>query len=72
MADLSTIQALVKRLSGVKDPRGPVGILGRGKNIYNTTSHAAHKGGGSQYGRPKGSGKKQAAIRRLNGNRSAR
>lgn len=35
-----------------KDVRGPVGIFARGKNVYNGSSHAAHSGGGLQYGRP--------------------
>lgn len=36
----------------MKDSRGPVGILSRGKPIYNGGSNAAHMGGGPQFGRP--------------------
>lgn len=46
---------LQKRLQGIQDPRSSRGIASRGKNVYNATSHAAHHGGGIQFGRPKGS-----------------
>ncbi len=46
--------AVTRRLGGLQDHRGPVGILSRGKNIYNGVSSAAHRGGGPQFGRPKG------------------
>lgn len=49
-----TQQALERRLSGVQDHRSMVGILSRGKNIYNGGSSAAHRGGGPQFGRPTG------------------
>ena len=52
---------LVRRLSGVKDSRGKIGIFSRGANIYNGGSKAAHKGGGVQYGRPR----KEAIERRM-------
>lgn len=43
----------VDKLRGKQDPRGPVGILSRGKPIYGGFSNAAHRGGGPQFGRPK-------------------
>lgn len=46
-------EALQRRLKGIQDSRGPVGILARGKNIYNGASTAAHSGGGAQFGRPR-------------------
>lgn len=45
-------EALLKRIQGQKDPRGPVGELARGKNVYKGVSNRAHSGGGLQYGRP--------------------
>ncbi len=45
--------AIQKRLTGIQDSRGPVGIAARGANIYRGGSHAAHSGGGPQYGRPR-------------------
>lgn len=45
--------ALHRRLLGQKDPRGPVGMFSRGKNIYAGGSHKAHQGGGTQFGRPR-------------------
>ena len=65
---------MMKKLMGLQDAKGMRGILSRGKNIYNSTSNAAHSGGGQQYGRPKGSKTKKknpyqmAAARRLNKN----
>lgn len=53
--------ALLRRLSGVKDSRGKIGMFSRGKNVYNGVSSAAHKGGGIQFGRPK----KAALERRM-------
>ena len=61
-----------KKLMGLQDAKGMRGILSRGKNVYNSTSNAAHSGGGIQYGRPKGSKTKKqgiyqaAATRKLN------
>lgn len=55
---------LAKMLTGIQDARGSRGIASRGKNIYNSTSHAAHKGGGTQYGRPKGA--KDTEKRKIN------
>ncbi len=46
-------EALVRRLQGIQDSRGKVGIYSRGKNIYKGGSSSAHKGGGVQFGRPK-------------------
>lgn len=65
--------AIKRRLSGVQDARSMVGILGRGKNIYPGGSSAAHRGGGPQFGRPKGAGDKvpkRSAIRRRLAQRS--
>jgi hypothetical protein len=53
--------ALQRKLMGVPDARGPVGILSRGANVYRGTSLHAHSGGGPQYGRPR----KAAAMRRF-------
>jgi len=53
-----------------QDARGPVGILSRGANIYNSGSNAAHMGGGPQYGRPRNGSPQQfenAIARRLGG-----
>lgn len=52
---------LAKRLSGIKDSRSTQGIVSRGANIYKGASMSAHKGGGSQFGRPK----REAVLRRL-------
>jgi hypothetical protein len=52
---------LMRRLSGVKDSRGKIGIFSRGANIYNGGSKAAHQGGGVQFGRPR----KEAIERRM-------
>ena len=57
--------AALRRLQGVKDARGPVGIKARGKNVYNGGSRAAHSGGGVQFGRPS----KNAIRRRMQGRR---
>ena len=59
--DVDVNSDLVRRLSGVKDSRGKIGIFSRGANIYNGGSKAAHKGGGVQYGRPR----KEAIERRM-------
>lgn len=53
--------SFLKEIYGGKNSNGKIGMLARGKNIYDSTSGAAHKGGGSQYGRPK----KKAIARRL-------
>lgn len=45
------------------DPRGMLGMLSRGANVYNAGSLAAQQGG-PNIGRPAGS-MQQAAIRRL-------
>lgn len=52
---------LLKKLSGVKDSRSTQAIFSRGANIYNSGSHAAHKGGGQQFGRPR----REAVLRRM-------
>lgn len=44
---------MLKRLNGEQDSRSMIGMLSRGKNIYNGGSKAAHSGGGAQFGRPK-------------------
>jgi hypothetical protein len=49
---LSSLLKQIQTLQGIKDQRGPVGILSRGKNVYGAGgSLAAQKGGGPQYGR---------------------
>jgi hypothetical protein len=53
-----------KLLRGVPDSRSTQGIMSRGNNVYNGASLAAHKGGGVQFGRPKGP-TKEAIQRRL-------
>ena len=71
MADTGFLEQLMKQiqtLQGMKDSRGPQGILSRGKNVYNATSHAAQSGGGMQYGRyPYDIPNQQAIQRRLFG-----
>lgn len=49
------MDAVRRRLAGVRDSRGMSGIMGRGKNIYANGTYAAHSGGGPQFGRPRGS-----------------
>jgi hypothetical protein len=49
---LEELMKTMKALQGVPDSRGLQGILSRGKNVYNSTSTAAHMGGGMQFGRP--------------------
>ncbi len=41
-----------KRMSGIKDPRGRVGIFARGKVVYGGGSTAAHHKTGYGMGRP--------------------
>jgi hypothetical protein len=48
---LQQIMKQMQLLQGLKDSRGPQGILSRGANIYNAGSLAAQQGGGLQYGR---------------------
>lgn len=53
-ADMGVLESILKRiqtLQGLQDSRGPVGIMSRGKNVYNGASQAAQSGGGMQYGR---------------------
>lgn len=45
-------EALKRRMSGIKDSRGPQGIASRGKNVYNSGSNAARTSGGPGIGRP--------------------
>lgn len=54
--------ALQKRLFGQQDSRGPVGMLARGKNVYNGASMAAHSGGGPQFGRPRSVNSQQENV----------
>lgn len=64
----TTDQKAIDNLRGIKDSRGPIGILSRGKNIYNGGSTAAHSGGGPQFGRPANGSMQQhdnAIARRL-------
>lgn len=62
MATLDSIEALLKkRQLGVRDSRGIVGILSRGKNVYRGGTPNAHSGGGPQFGRPS----KDTVLRRL-------
>lgn len=51
----------MRRLMGLKDARGKVGMYSRGKNVYRGGTHAAHAGGGVRYGRPP----KEALARRM-------
>lgn len=54
MADPLDAQAqVIQRLQGLKNAKGPVGIMARGNTIYNGTSNAAQSGpGGPDMGRP--------------------
>jgi hypothetical protein len=59
--------AIQRRLRGIHEPAGMVGILGRGRNVYGGGSNVAHSGGGPQFGRPVGAkdvSPMQAAIHR--------
>ena len=61
------IEAVRRRLQGMKDPRSKTGIMSRGLNVYANGTYAAHTGGGPQFGRPVGSrdvNHLQAAINR--------
>jgi hypothetical protein len=61
-ATLNSIEELLKKQQlGVRDSRGMVGILSRGKNVYRGGVPNAHSGGGPQYGRPSN----DAVLRRL-------
>jgi len=76
LSSIDPLKKEVTRMQGIQsqDARGPVGILSRGKNIYNHGSNAAHMGGGPQFGRPRNGSMQQfenAIARRLgqsNGN----
>jgi hypothetical protein len=63
------MEAVRQRLQGLVDPRGSQGTLMRGRTIYKGGVPHAHRGGGRQFGRPKGSGDmnplQSAARRRL-------
>jgi len=65
---MSVPEDMLKKLQGIKDSRGSVGMLSRGKNMY-PGGNAAQQGGGPQFGRPKGTGQIgsyiNAAKRRL-------
>lgn len=47
-------EAIQRRLRGIQDPRGKVGMFGRGKPVFRGGATSPHSGGGPQYGRPKG------------------
>lgn len=50
------MDAVQRRLQGQRDPRSLIALLMRGRNIYKGTTNSAQLGGGSQFGRPVGSG----------------
>lgn len=50
------VDAVRRRLQGMTESSGMVGILGRGRNTYKGGLSAAHSGGGMQFGRPVGKG----------------
>lgn len=54
-------KTLLNKLQGIPDSRSAKAIFSRGKNVYSGVSHAAHSGGGVQFGRPK----KAAILRRI-------
>lgn len=60
---MSVPEDMMKKLMGIKDSRGPVGMLARGKNMY-PGGGPAQSGGGVQFGRPKGSTNLVAAAKR--------
>ena len=64
---MNSKDALLRRLSGIKDSRGAVGIAARGKNIYRGGSRAAHSGGGIQFGRPRKGSISRRMRKRQNG-----
>jgi len=45
-------EAVMKMLQGLKDSRGPVGMLARGKNMYPAGNNAQSGPGGPDMGRP--------------------
>lgn len=50
---VNPMEEVAKRMQGLKDARGPEGILSRGNTVYNGTSNAAQSGpGGADMGRP--------------------
>lgn len=67
------VDAVRRRLQGIVDPRGTVGILSRGKNVYMGGLPHARSGGGPGIGHPVGSGdvnKLASAMKRRMGQRS--
>lgn len=46
------IEEVAKRMQGLKDSRGPVGMLARGKNMYPGGNNAHSGPGGPDMGRP--------------------
>lgn len=64
------VDAVRRRLQGIVDPRGTVGMLSRGRNVYLGGLPHARTGGGPRIGRPVGSGdvnKMASAMRRRMG-----
>lgn len=66
------IDAVRRRLTGVGDSNSTVDILSRGKTVYGNGSSAAHRGGGPQFGRPRGSRDKIPAKSAINRRIAAR
>jgi len=50
------MEAVRRRLQGLIEPRGSRGTLSRGRTIYKGGMTNAHRGGGYQFGRPRGTG----------------
>lgn len=46
------MEEVAKRMQGLKDSRGPVGMLARGKNMYPSGNNAQSGPGGPDMGRP--------------------
>jgi hypothetical protein len=46
------MEEVAKRMQGLKDSRGPVGMLARGKNMYPAGNNAQSGPGGPDMGRP--------------------
>lgn len=46
------MEEVAKRMQGLKDSRGPVGIMARGKNMYPAGNNAQSGPGGPDMGRP--------------------
>lgn len=56
------MEEVAKRMQGLKDSRGPVGMLARGKNMYPAGNNAQSGPGGPDMGRPPDPGLANRAV----------